>query len=149
MKEQKLNRSMEENGFTLIEVLASIVILTLLLTTFLMMFLHSAKVNEASGHIIDAIYKAQTEMEKIYAASLSTAFSGREGAIVNLDYEKKVSEGSWKVFEKKDDQEDRLVKIRMLDRNVNMTRLIVEVYEGPDKILRAKMENILMWKADK
>ncbi|MCG7336999.1 hypothetical protein MHZ95_17200 [Sporosarcina sp. ACRSM] len=149
MGKTKRKKGTGENGLTLVEVLASIVILTLLLTTFLMLFLQSAKVNKASEHIIDATYLAQTEMENIYAVSTGTTFSQRETAIESLAYEKKVTEGIWTVFEKRNETTDRWVKVRLADKTGTMTRIIVEVYEDPKKILRAKMENVLVWKADK
>ena len=69
MGKLKLKLQKNEKGISLVEVLASIVILTLLLTTFLMMFVQSAKTNKKSEEIIDATYIAQTEMENIYAVS--------------------------------------------------------------------------------
>lgn len=148
MEEVKRKKAIGENGLTLVEVLASIVILSLLIMTFLMLFLQAAKVNKVSEHTIDATYLAQTEMENIYAASTSTRFSQRENAIEGLAYEKKATEEIWTVFEKKIEATDRLVKVRITDKTGTMTRIIVEVYEGPEKILRAKMENILVWKED-
>ena len=56
MKKMKITMNMKENGLTLIEVVASIVILTLIITTFLMMFLQSAKTNKTSETIIDSTY---------------------------------------------------------------------------------------------
>src|SRR5690625_4357208 len=58
-----------EQGLTLVEVLASVVLLTLLLTTFITVFIQSAKMNQTSEMIIDATYIAQTEMEKVYSQS--------------------------------------------------------------------------------
>jgi len=74
----KIKRALGENGLSLVEVLASFVILTLLLTTFLMMFIQSAKVNKSSEHIIDATYIAQTEMENMYALSKTTKNGAKE-----------------------------------------------------------------------
>ncbi len=97
----KLKRGMGEGGLSLVEVLASVVILTLLLTTFLMMFLQSAKVNKASEHIIDATYIAQTEMENIYALSTTTKNGAKEVAIKGLGYTNRSIENGWIIFEKR------------------------------------------------
>ena len=85
----------DESGLSLVEVLASIVILTLLLTTFLMMFLQSAKVNKTSENIIDATYIAQTEMEKIYALSTNTKNVCKEKRLLKVQVIQEIRSLEW------------------------------------------------------
>lgn len=143
----KLKRALGENGLSLVEVLASFVILTLLLTTFLMMFIQSAKVNKASEHIIDATYIAQTEMENIYALSKTTKNGAKEATIKGLGYTNGSKENSWIVFEKKSNS-NVLIKVKLQNKKGNMDRVLVEVRGIPDDNLQAQMENVVVWRAD-
>ncbi|RJF32064.1 prepilin-type N-terminal cleavage/methylation domain-containing protein [Pseudoalteromonas gelatinilytica] len=59
----KLNKNA---GFTLIEVVASIVIITLLLTGFMSLLLASARTTQTSQNVIDYTLIAQTEYELLY-----------------------------------------------------------------------------------
>jgi Tfp pilus assembly protein FimT len=146
MEKFKLNRRMSESGLSLVELLASIVILTLLLTTFLMMFLQSAKINKTSENIINATYIAQTEMENIYGVSVIEKYSERENAIVGLEFLKIDSSDGWITFEKKVKNTDRLIKVRFKNISGTMDRVIVDVYKMPNRVLQSKMENVLVWK---
>lgn len=133
------------NGFTLVEVLASTVILTLLLTSFLMLFLQSAKTSKTSEHIIDATYIAQTEMEEIYAISIKTKYGSREETLKSLSYKKKDDEAGWNVYERNRDTGE-LIKVKLKNKKGTMDRILIEVKEKGT--LRAQMENVLVWKAD-
>ncbi|WP_399631806.1 hypothetical protein [Sporosarcina sp. SG10008] len=143
----KLKKALGENGLSLVEVLASFVILTLLLTTFLMMFIQSAKVNKASEHIIDATYIAQTEMENIYALSKTTKNGAKEATIKGLGYTNGSKENGWIVFEKKYNS-NVLIKVKLQNKKGNMDRVLVEVRGIPDDNLQAQMENVVVWRAD-
>lgn len=55
-----------EAGLTLVEVLASIVILSLIIVTFLAFFINSARTTEISSDNLDANFIAQEYMEEIY-----------------------------------------------------------------------------------
>ncbi|HJF32402.1 MAG TPA: hypothetical protein K8V56_11595 [Sporosarcina psychrophila] len=146
MEKFKLKKGLGENGLSLVEVLASFVILTLLLTTFLMMFIQSAKVNKSSEHIIEATYIAQTEMENIYA--LSTSFT-REAAIKSLvDYTKEPDVEGWTVFNKLYSP-DISIKVKLKNKTGEMDRVLVEVIEPPSSNTpKAQMENVIIWRAD-
>lgn len=149
----KLKRGLGESGLSLVEVLASIVILTLLLTTFLMMFLQSAKVNKASEHVIDATYIAQTEMERIYETSKSLSekptFEKKISRIKDLGYPVQSPRVDWITFERETDRTYGFIRVKLENNgDGKMTRIIVEVYENPNGILRAKMENVLVWGMD-
>src|SRR5690625_6456628 len=66
-----------EHGFTLIEVLASIVLLAIILTSFGMIFAQSLKTSNTSERIIDHTYIAQREMERIYELSTKVSVEHR------------------------------------------------------------------------
>lgn len=75
-----------ERGLTLAEVLASIVILSILLFSALNIIIQTAKTNTVSEQIIDATYVAQTEMEHIYKASQQgTHLKAKYGNRVKVD----------------------------------------------------------------
>ncbi|GEM00602.1 hypothetical protein HHA03_01340 [Halolactibacillus halophilus] len=55
-----------EKGLTLVEVLASIVILSLIVVTFLAFFINSARTTEISEENLNASFIAQEYMEEVY-----------------------------------------------------------------------------------
>ncbi|UOQ86168.1 type IV pilus modification PilV family protein [Gracilibacillus salinarum] len=67
------NISQQESGFTLIEMLASITILSIISFGFIALFVHASKTTQTSGDIIHADYVAQTEMEKLYQYSTESS----------------------------------------------------------------------------
>ncbi|MDP4156046.1 MAG: hypothetical protein Q8929_10460 [Bacillota bacterium] len=54
-----------EKGLTLIEILASVIILFILILTLIPMFVQSARTNNSSAKIMDATYLAESSMEMI------------------------------------------------------------------------------------
>ncbi len=58
-----------QDGLTLVEVLASIVILSMIVVTFLTFFINSARTTKVSETMLDASYVAQEKMESIYFQS--------------------------------------------------------------------------------
>lgn len=138
----KLNFKLNENGLTLIEVLASVVILTLIITTFLMMFLQSAKTNKASEKIIDSTYYAQVEMENIYAISKEYSFDDRNEPMSSLSYETIDSI----IYTK--NTNDKFYEVKLEETN-DLVSLIVRVYNNKDeKKLEAQMETLLAWETE-
>lgn len=144
-----------EMGMSLAEVLASVVILSILLFFFLGMFVQSSKVNVKSEEVIDATYVAQTHIENLYSLSKQTEFSDRITGIESIDYDE-VSPldpaDPWHLFEHFDTSEYKIkFKIQNTTIDNDMTRSIVEVYNvKPDgqEVLEAQMESILQWKED-
>lgn len=55
-----------QDGLTLVELLGSIVILSIIVVSFLGFFIQSARTTKVSGEIIDASYIAQQQAEEIY-----------------------------------------------------------------------------------
>ncbi|MGA4518573.1 type IV pilus modification PilV family protein [Solibacillus silvestris] len=56
----------EDRGISLVEVVASIVLITIILISFFSFFIQSKKTQVASESIVDATYVAQKEMEELY-----------------------------------------------------------------------------------
>lgn len=63
----------EERGVSLVEVVASIVLITIILISFFGLFLQTKKTNIQSENISSSTYIAQVEMEKIYLFSKTVA----------------------------------------------------------------------------
>lgn len=139
----------DQRGATLIELLVSFVLITLLLTTFLMMFAQSAKTNKSSENILDSTYFAQTEMERIYAKSKSINSSNKTSAFPSSEYEVPVSitkeDTDWFEYKKIKNPSGITIKVRLEDTTDKMSRIIIEVYEDSKANPSAKMENILIW----
>ena len=150
MRNSKLNWRIDEKGISLVEVLASVVILTLLLTTFLLMFVNSAKINKKSEEIIDATYIAQTEMENIYAVSKNPDFVDKKTAMESL-YRYDTDKNLYHT-----DKNNMFIEVKFKDVMTqgndvsnNLVGIIVEVRKNQaDDIIQAQMETILDWEAD-
>ena len=69
MKAFKLLKN--EQGLTLVELLGSIVILSIIVMSFLGFFIQSAKTTQVSDEILDGSYVAQQQAEEIYNFSHS------------------------------------------------------------------------------
>lgn len=71
-------RIFNDRGLTLIEVIASLVIISIILISLLGLFVQSKKTNVSSEGIHDATYEAQKAMEQLYT------LSNKSGSIHNL-----------------------------------------------------------------
>lgn len=142
----------KKDGFTLVEVLASIVLLTLILTTFLMMFAMSAKTNVASEVIFDSTYEVQNELEKIIELSSRPVAPGNRLFIIQegLGYEEQTSvlkNGvSWGVLSK--DVQQHKMNIYLEQTEAQLARVLVEVVKEPNTNPKAQMETILTWEGE-
>lgn len=65
-------RIFNDRGLTLIEVIASLVIISIILISFLGLFVQSKKTNVSSEGIHDATYEAQKAMETLYTLANKT-----------------------------------------------------------------------------
>jgi prepilin-type N-terminal cleavage/methylation domain-containing protein len=75
-----------EKGLTLVEVLASIVILSLIVVTFLTFFINSARTTEISQDNLNASFFAQKYMEEVYDIVTDHASLVDIQAKINADY---------------------------------------------------------------
>jgi len=103
-------------GSIFIEILISLILISMVLLTFMSMFVISAKVNRKSKDVLDATYSAQSLMEKLYDLSLSKSLEITLNELqdsVLADSEYKEEDGG-QVIEGK--YEDFDVKITIKDR---------------------------------
>lgn len=144
----RILRKSHDKGLTLVEILASIVILSLLIISFLALFLNSAKSINKTEVIIDSTYVVQTKMEEIYGISQTYGFSNSLSRYSGLGWTEIVSN-------------QPLTKITMnqnndyyitaeLTKNVNSPNLVtvlIKAYDDESKQkLETQMETILLWK---
>ncbi|MFP3324076.1 prepilin-type N-terminal cleavage/methylation domain-containing protein [Planococcus sp. SIMBA_160] len=141
-----------KDGFTLVEVLASIVLLTLILTTFLMMFAMGAKTNVASEAIFDSTYEVQNELEKIIELSSRPAVSEKRLFIIQeeLGYNRQPnlleSGVDWGVLSK--DVQQYKMNIYLEKTEARLIRVLVELVEEPNTHPKAQMETVLTWEGE-
>lgn len=137
----------DEHGLTLVEVLASIVIISIIFISIITILTQTARTNKTSVEIIDATYLAQTEMENLYAISRQGTNPVLDGSI----YSSEPDDGSWKVYHKQSADPDFFFEIRKEDLADSMSRIVVRVYDKTDVAKsepRAQMETLLKWGAD-
>lgn len=137
-------KRLDENGVSLMEVLVSVVLLSIILTSFLTLFIQSAKTGKASEEVIDNTYMAQKVMEEIYHISLEANYKDLDLTMAQLGYLKKSADSKLAVFEKEDGVYIR-VKLKKESASTGIINVVVEVYAKKDGPLRAKMEDILEW----
>ncbi|MEK5231261.1 prepilin-type N-terminal cleavage/methylation domain-containing protein [Lysinibacillus sp. FSL K6-0232] len=130
---KKNNLVQQEHGLTLIEVIASILLISIILLSFMSMFLQSSKTTATSDDIVNATYLAQKEMESIYKYRNNPIETVLEG---QLNYHKEsTSENIWV---KQVDAVHIYVTLKDPD-NLGLTPIIIEVKE--DTSVKSKIEN--------
>ncbi|MDQ0430532.1 Tfp pilus assembly protein PilV [Planomicrobium stackebrandtii] len=138
-----------EKGLTLIEVLASTVLITLILVSFFTLFAQGAKTNITSENIVDSTYLAQKEMESIIALSKAPIVDTPK---IEMDkrYGMGVSSSNneWIKYEKSIPDSTEKYSIRIKNTTSNRINVIVEVLEKENNVVRAKMENVVVWEED-
>lgn len=138
-----------EKGLTLIEVLASTVLITLILVSFFTLFAQGAKTNITSENIVDSTYLAQKEMESIIALSKEPL---QQTPKIEMDNKYGMgvvsSNNEWVKYEKNIPNSTDKYNIRIKNTTSNRTNVIVEVLETENNVVRAKMENVVLWEED-
>ena len=141
-----------QSGFSLLEVLASTILITIILLSFFTFFINSAKTTKTSESIVDFTYLAQKEMENAYeksSLSTSTNWEGIKNDIDNLGYTYLEERNGYSIFKKTavDVNGYVLLKIKMHEpiKYDLLTKTIIEVYDAEKSILKAQMETILSW----
>lgn len=143
---------MNQQGMTLVEVVVSILIITIISVSILTFFIQAARTNKVSENIADATYTAQTYMEEIY--ELSTLYDLDHGISELQKMDSSLypyrgftiisSNNNLYEFEKVTDS--GLIRVQISEDN-NLSSLIIKVYESPEKLkLEAQMETYLKWK---
>jgi len=136
-----------EKGLTLIEVLASTVLITIVLVSFLTIFAQGAKTNMTSENTMDSTYLAQKEMESIIALAKSPLGETPKSKMDNRYGTGTLSsDNKWIKYEKNIPNSNEKYSLRIKNSSSYMINVIVEVIEKENNIVRAKMENIVDWK---
>lgn len=152
-------KTLNSKGLTLLEVVASILIIGIILLSFSSLLLQGAKTGKSSEEIVDYTYLAQTAMETIYSVSKNQHYSTDlktevEQDLVRLGYRKVVSESTATklVFDTGDILSNEYVKIEasiQLDAtgktaygNLVNVLLVVQDYEKT----KAQLEYVISWK---
>ncbi|WP_416151364.1 prepilin-type N-terminal cleavage/methylation domain-containing protein [Salipaludibacillus sp. HK11] len=137
-----------EEGRTLIEILVSIVIISIVVIPFLSVFIQTTKSINHSDTILDATYFAQTHMEDIHNISETYTF---DEAISFLNTDSKYSlisnnETSYNILIETDKYFGEIEIQKVNDSN--LTQIVISIYEDNSKNkLEAKMENYVTWES--
>ena len=150
-----------QSGFTLIEVVSSIVIITIILLSFFTLFINTAKTTKTSNEIFDATYYAQMELEYLYKLSKVTPFTGIEDAIIQdglaptvsaaekIYYYKKIptSTNQYEKFGnvREDINNKFYYELSFVPISDKLTNVLVKVFENKNGILKAQMESVIKW----
>ncbi len=140
-KSENVNRS--KDGFTLVEVLASIAILTIIIMTFAFVYSQTIKTTIQSEEIIDGTYIAQLEMENIYQLK-DTSFEDRNEAFSSLGYVL-VKTG---VLKKEKDNWDITLTWDMVEDSL-LTKIVLQVDNHKEpKTSEVQMEYWMEWQVE-
>lgn len=143
----KVSAFINSKGLTLIEVLVSIILISIILFSFFSFFIQSAKTGKTSEEVVDATYLAQVEMEKIYEVSNKGDFKSGINEIVNSLSYKQLAPDSSKEYRYSKSQDGFYLRLTFKEHTYpGMSYLVIEVFEHENDIRpRAKMETILEW----
>lgn len=135
-----------QSGITLIEVLASIVILSLIIVSIVPMFIQSTKANNISKNITEATYLAESEMEEIIhlnTNSLTPSINELSNKIGNKGYRSDAACNTCYGITK----EGRYVFVQLKDISTDLGKVILKIYKDTSKKeLESQMEMIVSWK---
>jgi len=125
-----------DKGLSLVEVIASIILISIILLSFVALFLQSNKTTVTSNDIVDATYVAQQEMETIYTNRTEPTI---EAIMEKMQEYIKITENTWK----KELSNTVNIQLTMIADNdyaaLHLTTVIIEVYEKD--VLKSRFEN--------
>lgn len=143
-----IKKSLSSNtGTIFIEVLISMVIISMVLMTFMAMFVISARVNRQSRDVMDATYTAQNMMEELYNLSISNTIESTVDGLINTF----LSDSNYEQTPDKDilkgKYEDLDIKITLREQeNNDLTYALVEVYSDDTYTHQdAVMQSTFLW----
>jgi prepilin-type N-terminal cleavage/methylation domain-containing protein len=134
-----------EKGMTLIEILVSIVILSMIIVLIIPMFVQSSRSNTMSQNITEATYLAQAEMEEIInmnTSSTSSSVNTLSDGILMRGYQNDIS--CHKCYGMSRDGHYIFIQLKSISGKLG--KVIVKVYKDKKKDKQqAQMEMILSW----
>ncbi|SDK41105.1 type IV pilus modification PilV family protein [Sediminibacillus albus] len=135
------------SGLTLIEILVSITILSIVIVSFLTLFVQAAQTNHVSEKIIDGTYIAETHLEEVYHISHNT--KGYEKSIDALRA-KYTSASNSNIVSNDTEGYHVTVELKTPDQESQLGSVIVKVYQkGSPNKLEAQMESIIDWESQR
>ena len=127
-----------QKGMTLVEILATITILSILVVSFLAIFVQSARSNNISEEVLDATYVAQAEMEKVYNySSIVSDFNDAKIKITDLNYHN--SENNQ--YKKAIGGFNIELVLKAVDESDELAQIVIKVYSN--NRLEAQVETIV------
>lgn len=134
----------DNKGMTLIEVLASLVILSIIVVSILPFFIQSSRTSNLTESIVSATLLAETEMENIINMNTTHPSKSLEefsNQILARGYERDPScNGCYGMYK------DRYyVSVQLNDISSNMGKVILRVYDDNKNRIASQMEMILSW----
>lgn len=162
MKIPNLKHRLNESGLSLVEVVASIVIISIILIGFITFFINTAKTTKTSNEVFDATYYAQMEMELLYGMSKNNPINNVEFVITKDGQSQSISEAEKVYYYQKTPNELRTYEKfgnKITDANNifyyelswepmsnNLTKVLVKVFDKKGGILKAQMESAFEWR---
>ena len=128
-----------EDGVTLVELLAALAILAIIVTSFLAFFIQSARTSSQASHVNEATFLAQQQMEEVVYYSSNFTFKETESGLGLLPdsgiYYKRTSVDGYLIRTELSKDNSETFK------DAELYKVIITVNEG--STLRAQMENRL------
>ena len=131
-----------ETGITLIEIIASVAILSLIVITFLPMFTQSMRTTKSSSDMMDATYLAQSTMEEVYHVSTSYPFTEAADQLDDMAF--MGTENEWSRFVQY--KEGAFIELSLKKPENGLSNVVTKIYSDDTKSkLKAQMETIYRW----
>ncbi|WP_155590366.1 hypothetical protein [Lysinibacillus cavernae] len=137
-----------EGGFSLIEVVSSLILITIILLSFFGLFIQSNKTSKTSSTIVDSTYLAQNEMENIFREIKGRTEEQLAAQLLytSTDNPQKISCSKnnkfstiWS-YEKQLEGRRFILTIKRHCQYEYLNSIVIEVYEK--EVLKSKIENI-------
>ncbi|GED19162.1 type IV pilus modification PilV family protein [Kurthia gibsonii] len=140
-----------EKGFSLVEVLAAFVLISIILISFFTLFFKGRETTVESKKTVDATYTAQQEMESIYATTKQASNASMKTILPTLQYEMKSCTNPPKTIYTKYKNEVVVVEVFENSKEKTLRNVMVSVYDQkkvtdpcrPKVNPKAQMENIM------
>lgn len=118
-----------EKGFSLVEVIAAFVLISIILISFFTLFFKGRETTVESKKTVDATYTAQQEMESIYATTKQATNPNMKSILTTLQYQMKSCTNPPKTIYTNETKYKNEV-------------VVVEVFENPKPTLRNVMVSV-------
>lgn len=134
----------DNKGMTLIEVLVSLVILSIIVVSILPFFIQSSRTTDLSENIVNATLLAETEMESIINMNTTLPSESLEdfsNRILARGYERDPScNGCYGMY-----KDRQYISIQLSDMSGNLGKVILRIYDDNKNRVASQMEMILTW----